>query len=685
TRLLISLALFLITLGFASLNAYDSIGANITFAAQEMKGNLYQRPVAKIMLAAAQIRVELSKSKVDTALLGDKVALINGQMAALQTAQDAVGTDLQFTDEGLKSRGRDGLKMETIVDKWKTLSATIDKATDAGVASFIADMRGLIAHSGDTSNLILDPDLDSYYLMDITLLALPQTLDRLSVIGSTMLPKLAAGELSKTDATEAAVMARMLAESDVGRVVADMDVSLKEDKNFYGVSDYFQSTNAQFFTPYTDKSKALVATLEAASKGETVTPAQLATDTLAALETATSFLNYGYDELDKMLATRIGSYRAQQRQSIMVSLAGAFASFLFFLVIVRTITRPLRTLTGTMQELTNHNLTVEVPFAQAKSEIGEIAASIQVFKENALKIETMKTEQIEMGHKAEADKKRAMNDMATSFESSVGSIVQTVASAGTELRANAEGLAHTSSETSEQAAHVVMASNIATTSIQTVASSAEELSASIGEISRLVGNSSSMAQQAVAQIKRANETVQGLVTSSAEIGDVVQLINDIASQTNLLALNATIEAARAGEAGKGFAVVAGEVKNLAAQTAKATEEISARIASIQSVAGDAIQVIGDVGSIVDGINDATTNIASAVSQQSAATQEIARNAQDVATGTKDVTDSIEHVTHAANESRHSSEEVLGAAKELSVQSERLKAEVFQFLDRVKTA
>ncbi|MDD3182677.1 MAG: methyl-accepting chemotaxis protein [Alphaproteobacteria bacterium] len=693
TRLLLSLSLFLLTLVFASVNAYQSIGSNITFAEQEKKGDVYQRPLAKILVALSTIRIELARdlsNQSDDSVLNEQIKLVGQQMVELQSVQKNLGADLQFTDDGLKSRGRDNLKYELVLEKWNALRNAIEgkklDQIDASVASIMADIRGMIAHSGDTSNLILDPDLDSYYLMDITLLALPQTLDRLSVIGSTIFPQISGEhELTQAERTEVAVMARMLSESDVARIDADMDTSLKEDKNFYEVSASWQTNGKTLRENYLAGNNALVAMLQDIASGKDVPADAFYGVTLKAQDTALVFLEKGYDELDNLLDYRIASYKNQQTQSVLVSLGGAVAAFLFFMLVVNTITTPLSLLTRIMQKLSNHDLAVDVVYTSAKSEIGAMASSIQVFKDNALRMDSMKLEQIDRDRLAEADKKKAISDLATSFENSVGDIVQTVASAGTELQASAEGLAHISQETNQQTVKVATATNTTSTNIQTVASAAEELTASINEISRLVSESSDKSQNAVQQIQTANETVQGLVASSAEIGEVVQLIHDIASQTNLLALNATIEAARAGEAGKGFSVVASEVKNLANQTGKATEEITARINSIQSAAGSAVKVIQAVGETVNSIHSASANISAAVTQQSSSTQEIARNAHKVALGTQDVSDSIATVTRAVEESENSSEEVLNAAKELSVQSEKLKSEVYQFLHRVKAS
>jgi methyl-accepting chemotaxis protein len=218
-----------------------------------------------------------------------------------------------------------------------------------------------------------------------------------------------------------------------------------------------------------------------------------------------------------------------------------------------------------------------------------------------------------------------------------------------------------------------------------VAGAAEELSASVAEISRRVDQSSQIAGKAVAEAEHTNARVKSLAEAAQKIGDVVQLITDIASQTNLLALNATIEAARAGEMGKGFAVVANEVKSLANQTAKATEEIGAQISAMQSATGEAVQAIAGIGTTIAEINHIASDIAAAINQQGAATQEIARNVQDAASGTEQVSSNIGSVTQAATETGHASEELLDAAQSLAVETERLRSEVTSFLTDVRAA
>lgn len=278
---------------------------------------------------------------------------------------------------------------------------------------------------------------------------------------------------------------------------------------------------------------------------------------------------------------------------------------------------------------------------------------------------------------------RALNQDAKNFANTVQGMVQIVASASTELLSTSQSMESTASTTSEQATAVAAAAEEASTNVQTVASAAEELSSSIDEISRQVAQSTEISNNAVAEAQRTNDMVQGLAQAATKIGEVVKLINDIASQTNLLALNATIEAARAGEAGKGFAVVASEVKNLANQTAKATDEISTQINDIQAATKDAVRAIGAIGDTINSISETASTIASAVEEQGAATQEIARNVEQASAGTSEVTTHIQDVTQAAGMTGNAARDVSQASNELSSQAEMLSSEVSSFVQRIE--
>jgi methyl-accepting chemotaxis protein len=383
----------------------------------------------------------------------------------------------------------------------------------------------------------------------------------------------------------------------------------------------------------------------------------------------------------KAAATVADSVAAMMVISAIALLLGLLAAF----GIAKGITGPVGAMTGAMRKLADGDLATEIPAKANKDEIGTMAQAVQVFKDNAIRVKAMEEEQKALEAKAAADKKAAMHAMADQFETKVGGVVAGVSSSAEQLQGSANALSATAEETSRQATAVAAASEQASTNVQTVASAAEELSSSITEISRQVSESAKIANQAVDEVDRTGQTVEALAQAAQKIGDVVKLISDIASQTNLLALNATIEAARAGEAGKGFAVVASEVKNLASQTAKATEEIGGQIAEIQNATGASVTAMKGIGQTIAKINQIASGIAAAVEEQGAATQEIARTVQQAAAGTGEVSSNIAGVTQAAGETGTSASLVKDAASTLGTQAVDLRKSVDAFLVQVRAA
>ncbi len=354
-------------------------------------------------------------------------------------------------------------------------------------------------------------------------------------------------------------------------------------------------------------------------------------------------------------------------------------------VISRGITKPLTYIATNMGRLAEGDKSIKVQFTDQKNEIGDLSRAMDVFLEKTLEMDRMREEQVEAERKAEAEKRQAMLTLASNFEASVGTVVNQVSSAATEMQSSSAAMSATAEETTRQAAAVAAASEQASANVQTVASAAEELSSSISEISRQVTQASQIAAAAVSEAERTNVKVQGLAQAANKIGEVVALITDIAEQTNLLALNATIEAARAGDAGKGFAVVASEVKNLANQTAKATDEIGAQIAGIQSATQEAVAAIESITKTISKINEVNSGVASAVEEQGAATQEIARNVEQAAAGTQEVSSNISGVSQAANETGAAATQIQSTAADLSQQSETLRSEVDKFLANVRAS
>jgi methyl-accepting chemotaxis protein len=354
-------------------------------------------------------------------------------------------------------------------------------------------------------------------------------------------------------------------------------------------------------------------------------------------------------------------------------------------LIGRSISRPLGELGARMQGLADGALDGEIPGIDRGDEVGAMAATVQIFKDNAIRIRGLEQAEAETQARVKAERRSAMESLAGDFERSVTGIVRSVSTAAAGMQSTAQSMTSTASDASARAATVGAASESASNNVGTVAAAAEELSSSVAEISRQVSRSSEIASKAVGDAESTNATVRALSTGAEKIGEVVKLIHSIAAQTNLLALNATIEAARAGESGRGFAVVASEVKALANQTAKATEEISAQVAAMQASTSDAVASIGGITETIAQMSEITVSISTAIEQQGDATREIARNIQSVAAGSSEISAHIGGVTTAAAATGSAASDVLSNARELDNQSGMLRTAVDEFLSKVRAA
>ncbi len=377
--------------------------------------------------------------------------------------------------------------------------------------------------------------------------------------------------------------------------------------------------------------------------------------------------------------------RTSQMMIVIAAIGISFGLIAGFLIGQFGISKPIRSMVALLQRLAGGEYNLDVAGVGRKDEVGDIAKTALVFKENGLAKIRLEAEQKEITERTATQRKADMHHLADQFQQSVGAIVDVVASAATEMQVTANQLTASAQETSAQSSSASAAADLASSNVTSVAGSAEEFGASVSEIGRQAERSSQMTRSAVTEIEAAAATVGELSHAAARIDNIVDIISTIADQTNLLALNATIEAARAGDAGRGFAVVASEVKELATQTAKATAEISAQLAGIQASTNKAVAAIDGVTKTVHEINTTASAISAAVEEQTAATREVIHAATQASVGTGEVTSNISGVASAAEQTGAAASQVQSSSADLAKQAEQLRYQVNEFLVSVRAA
>ena len=588
---------------------------------------------------------------------------------------------------------RYGGAMDT-ADAAKTLTASLEsmgwprRPAQRGeqAEKSIENARALLSKVSDGSNLTLDPDLDSYYVMDTVTVKLPELVDRIGVLHSLVRQSINANDLNDDEKANVIVQLALFNNAASG-ATASLESAFKGNADGATRANLEKITKA--FGDVTDQFSAEVKSIAVAMRNDTfrkkIDISRFLNLSGKTLEATEGLWQASATELDRLLTVRISDFKTRLWTMLGISGVVTLAAIALAFFLVRQITGPLVEIRNAMDALADDRFDFELRGAGRKDEIGQIIGTAAQLKHKLSEAALFRNDQEALKSQMASEAKQQIKDLADSFEATVDEITAAVTHASTDLENTAHALT-SAAETMQQASSSSNSASVETSdSVNSVAAATEQLKGSVDRILEQVRVSGGIAEKAVEQAKLADAQIVGLSRAGTQIGDVIRLITEIAGQTNLLALNATIEAARAGEAGRGFAVVAQEVKALATQTGNATTEIAEHIASMQTATEGSVAAIKEITDTIASISNASAEIAKAIEGQDAATNDIFQNVGEATGSISRLGANIQQVTGCATETAGASSRVLGAVQSLSEQRNHLEVELKKFLQIMRAA
>lgn len=689
TRMTLSVLVMLSPIAQLVYYYIDTAQKDIVFTEKEIMGKEFVTPIMTALTNLGEHQVHSIRYSMGDASMRQDVeehhAKTEQALDDLIAMQSTFGKELNFTTEGLAAAKLADSAPEKMKASWDVIKAKeyepmSEQQRDAYTA-LIGNLMDAIKHAGNFSNLVLDPNLDTYYLMDPVIFRIPTTLKNQNRLVIEFASYGNASVELDDQSLAKLVEYRFQLKQDLNLIVTDISTAITEDAKYYGVNPNLKLKLEPAVKVFEEKMNVIITDLDNAIASRRVDVSKISEDIETLQEETAALWTLISEELAAMLKTQLEVIKAERNTALLIICANLLFALGMFYWVSRGVTRPLKGLENAMLDLAGGNLSRNIPYMDRTDEIGQMAMAVDKFKSTSIEAQRLQEEQT-VQNAQRLERQSRVEHLIKEFEGKAKTMLQKVQGALNHMQSAAQSVAQASESTTQKSKDTSQLTAETSDAVSAVAAGAEELTAAINEISRQVSRAANITHEAVNRAQTADTTVQQLNEAATKIGEIVGLISTIAEQINLLALNATIESARAGEAGKGFAVVASEVKNLANQTTKATEAIATQIADVQAIVGNVVEALTNIRSKVDEVNGVSTTIASAVEEQGAATQEIARNIQMTSDRVQRVSGNMTEVDTMSQSTSSSMGNMMGNIKEFSQQSSELNSTIEEFLQNI---